>query len=644
MSVFHNNILAGASGASGAAEPGLYADDVFSCFLYKGTDGTQTITNGIDLDGEGGMVWIQPRTIGTSSTVIDTERGSSKIIHPNGNFAEETKAVVTGFNSNGFGVSSNVSGYHLLTNYLNADYVSWAFRKAPGFFDCVTWTTTTGSAEQIAHNLGSTPGMIIVKRTDSTGSWIVWHRSLSNSTTSFLRLESNVDEQNAVGVWGSNAPNSTHFEYDGGASGRTFVAYVFAHDDQSFGTDSDEAIIKCDSYTGNGSTQTINVGFEPQWVMAKRTNDSGNWNIYDIMRGMASAVDDAVVSANTFSAETATVNFLQPTATGFQINTGNGAINNTSDTYIYVAIRRPHKPPSAATDVFAIDTSGGTSPTPPWFNSGFVTDFVLRKDVDTTGGAFTFARLLGKRFLRTSSSAAVSDNSNYTWDFMNGFSKLTSVDTDKYGYLFRRAPGFMDVVAYNGSSSVQNIPHNLEVEPELLLIKIRGRSFSWEVYNKPSGNTKYMQLNTANGHIGNPAPHWNQTTPTSTHFTVGTNAGGVNYDGDTHIAYLFASLSGVSKIGSYTGTGSNIGVDCGFTAGARFVMIKRTDATGDWYVFDTDRGIVSGNDPYWRANVEAAQVTGNDYIDPLNSGFTVTSSAPADLNASGGTYLFLAIA
>jgi hypothetical protein len=114
--------------------------------------------------------------------------------------------------------------------------------------------------------------------------------------------------------------------------------------------------------------------------------------------------------------------------------------------------------------------------------------------------------------------------------------------------------------------------------------------------------------------------------------------------GSTYIAYLFATLAGVSKVGSYTGTAADLNVDCGFSAGARFILIKRTDDTGDWYVWDSARGIVAGNDPYLLLNSTAAEVTGTDYIDPLSSGFTVTSSAPAALNASGGTYIFLAIA
>ena len=110
------------------------------------------------------------------------------------------------------------------------------------------------------------------------------------------------------------------------------------------------------------------------------------------------------------------------------------------------------------------------------------------------------------------------------------------------------------------------------------------------------------------------------------------------------MAYLFASLSGISKVGNYTGTGNDINVDCGFSSGARFVLIKRTDSDADWFLFDTLRGIAVGNDPYLLLNMAAIQVTNTDYIDPLNAGFTVTSSAPAALNTSGGTYIFLAIA
>ena len=207
-------------------------------------------------------------------------------------------------------------------------------------------------------------------------------------------------------------------------------------------------------------------------------------------------------------------------------------------------------------------------------------------------------------------------------------------------YLFKRAPGFFDVVTYTGTGSARTVSHNLGVAPELMIVKRRSDTGHWYVYDATLGNT-YVNLLSAytNSYTSS---EWNNTSPTSSVFTVGTSA--VNGSGSTFVAYLFSSLDGISKISSYTGTGSNINVDCGFTAGARFVMIKRTDDVGDWYVWDTVRGIVSGNDPYLLMNSNAAPVTNTDYIDPLNAGFTVTSSAPAALNASGGTYLFLAIA
>ncbi len=101
---------------------------------------------------------------------------------------------------------------------------------------------------------------------------------------------------------------------------------------------------------------------------------------------------------------------------------------------------------------------------------------------------------------------------------------------------------------------------------------------------------------------------------------------------------LFASLDGISKVGIYVGTGSSLNVDCGFSSGAKFVLIKRLDDTGDWYVFDTDQGLSSS---YWLLNSSAAKVTAN-YLSTLSSGFTVNNVA--DVNTSSGEYFFIAIA
>jgi hypothetical protein len=97
----------------------------------------------------------------------------------------------------------------------------------------------------------------------------------------------------------------------------------------------------------------------------------------------------------------------------------------------------------------------------------------------------------------------------------------------------------------------------------------------------------------------------------------------------------------VSKVGSYTGTGAAQNIDCGFSSGARFILIKRTDSADGWFVHDTERGIVTGNDPYLQLNTTDAEAGGNDIVDPYSAGFTVNNFS--GWNASGGSYIFYAV-
>jgi hypothetical protein len=132
--------------------------------------------------------------------------------------------------------------------------------------------------------------------------------------------------------------------------------------------------------------------------------------------------------------------------------------------------------------------------------------------------------------------------------------------------------------------------------------------------------------------------NWGGQSTTTTITPLGATAG------RTYVAYLFASCPGVSKVGSYTGNGSSQTINCGFTGGARFVMIKRTDSTGDWYVWDTARGIVSGNDPHLSLNTTASEVTTDDTIDTDSTGFVVNQVSATNVNVSSATYIYLAIA
>lgn len=633
MSVISNNILAGAAGAAGA-DP-LYVDDVFSTHLYEGNSSTRTITNGIDLSGEGGLTWIKCRTISDLHYWYDTERGATKSLHSNGNYSEGTRTnTLTSFNSNGFSLGTDGD-----TNFNGRDYVSWTFRKAPGFFDVVTYTGDGSSNRSISHSLGSTPGFIIVKRTSSTEDWGCWHNSFSAGER--ILLNTTAAKGSASGF--PAVPTSTTFSVGGtittNGNGDSYVAYLFAHDDQSFGTNSDEAIIKCGGVTtGSDEYATVNLGFEPQFVMFKRTDVSGDWLMLDTMRGWDLGNDDKRLYANLSNAENTTSSgHGEVNSTGFRIYNLGGSAD-----LIYIAIRRSHKPPTAGTDVFNIDQLSGSQSSPA-FRTGIVTDMGWARRPSTPtyyGGAFgVFDRLRGNKYLATSSSSDET-SSSFGGDHMNGF--YSSAISADIGYSFKRAAGFFDIVAYAGTGSPTSFTHNLDAVPELMIVKKRNYSQNWFVYHSALGNTGRLNLDNNYAAISN-STDWNSTTPTSSVFYVNNNTNDSS-GGSSYIAYLFASLDGISKVGSYTGTGNDINVDCGFTAGARLVLVKRTDSgSSNWYLWDTTRGINSGNEPFTRVQTNLTDGS-NDFIDPYNLGFTITSSASAQLNASGGNYIFLAIA
>jgi hypothetical protein len=213
--------------------------------------------------------------------------------------------------------------------------------------------------------------------------------------------------------------------------------------------------------------------------------------------------------------------------------------------------------------------------------------------------------------------------------------------TQATAWAFQRAPSFMDIVCYTGTGSATTFTHNLGVVPELMLVKLRSTvAESWAVYSATAGNTKFLRLNGTLAATTD-SGRWNNTSPTSSVFTVGIDSE-VNGSGATYINYLFATCAGVSKVGSYSGTGATQTINCGFTGGAKFVLIKRTDTTGDWYFWDTVRGMVVGTDPSLLLNTSAAQVNANS-VYTVTTGFQIVSTV-AGINASGGTYIFLAIA
>jgi hypothetical protein len=308
--------------------------DVFSTDLYTGNGSTQSITNGIDLSGEGGLVWIKARNGGNQShNLFDTERGTLDRLSTDNTFQSAPVAnTLTAYNSNGFDLGSETA-----TNFSGRLFASWTFLKSPNFFDVVTYTGDGTSGRSIAHNLGSVPGMIVVKRTDNADNWFVYHRS--TTATDRLKLNSTDASGSATTYWNDTEPTDSVFTVgtanEVNASGGTYVAYLFAHDT------TDNGVIQCGSYTGNGSSSgpTITLGWEPQWVMIKRaTGGAGNWCVFDNQRG-ASTGNDALLIPNSSGAESS-AEYIEFSSTGFQLKVAGAPLNGSSDEHIYIAIRK----------------------------------------------------------------------------------------------------------------------------------------------------------------------------------------------------------------------------------------------------------------------------------------------------------------
>ncbi len=403
--------------------------------------------------------------------------------------------------------------------------------------------------------------------------------------------------------------------------------------------DSEEGIIKCGSYVGNGSSTgpEINLGFEPQWVMIKWTaTASGNsegWEIFDSMRGIVTDEKDPYILANTSGSESTGSDAIDLTPTGFKVTSQYDFVNNNGTSYVYLAIRRPDgyvgKPADAGTSVFAMDTGGNVSSIPN-FDSGFPVDFALTKQPATTSDWYVTERLTGPKYVYTNATNSEASFANFTFDSNVGWSKNPNNDTWQ-SWMWKRHHGF-DVVTWQGDGqSKRFIPHNLNKVPEMIWLKSRSDTEGWFVGhnamnngNSPFGNGYYMQFDT--GAQTNDSTVWNEN-PTSEYFNVGSYSG-VNGSNKNILAMLFASVDGISKCGVYNGSTSNLTLDLGFQP--RLFICKQIDAGGSYVVFDSVRGMGSGNDSILQLNSNSSANSSNR-VEATSSGITLYANTDDDV-------------
>ena len=630
----------------------VYVDEVFSAYAYAGNGSSQAINNGIDLSGEGGAVIMKSRTSADASGggspagygwgVHDTVRGKTK------NQQLQTYAVdvtypnaVSSFNSNGFTLGDATY------NYSSQEFISYTFRKAKGFFDCFTYSGDNTDSRVLSHDLGSTPGMVWIKKiSGSIGGWATWHKEVGFSAGLLMNSASTGFASPISAVSSTTITLTSNTE---NSSGITFLVYLFADNAAEFG-ETKTSIIKCGKYTGNGSTTgpTVNLGWEPQVIFFKNKDSSSDWATHDNLRGIVANGNDPVIWTNRAYAEDTSHNALDLNPTGFQVKTTDGDWNTNGDEYIYVAIRRPDgyvsKPATAGTDLFAMDWGAGSGVNPT-FDSNFAVDMGIMRQPGTTQNWFQSARITGDNYLYTDANNGQSagGGSLFEYDYSKGWCNSSAVGSSGSSYLswmWKRGASF-DVVTWDGTGANNTLNHSLGRTPEMIWAKARTEAQSWVVYHKDfNGGTTpwnyYISLDGTGAEANWSA--WVQA-PTSTQFSIISNWSASN---QSYVAMLFASVDGISKLGSYTGNGSTSGptVTLGFEP--KFVLIKNRDSSSTNWVHPW---AISGwpfGDRYMYLNSNAAENnTGQTVIDKTSTSFTITTT-DSNFNTNGDSYVYYA--
>ncbi len=415
----------------------------------------------------------------------------------------------------------------------------------------------------------------------------------------------------------------------------------------AFGENEDQNLFKAGTFVGNGNNDgpSIYLGWEPQFILFRNgTTDNREWKLIDTMRGMPTGTGDATVLVNDSEAETGSQDIVDVSATGFKITSNNAHYNENGETIYYIAVRRPDgyvgKPAAAGTDVFTIDLGGINAGDPSWV-SNFPVDMQFIKDRNgTTYNNFLSTRLTYGAYLTLSTNQAAIGNAVYKHDYNNGWGNYSSSDAEIItSWMWKRHKG-MDVVCFKGNSANRQVAHSLNAVPEMIIVKQRTSATNWEVYHdglNGGGNPEQYRIALTDSAETTDSTAWNDTAPTATHFSLGGNTHVNNNDEDL-IALLFASVSGISKVGVYAGSNSAQSITTGFQP--RFVMIKNTANTDDWLILDTFRGWGSGDDERLYLNQSSAQ-SDYDVGAPTSTGFDLNANV-RQFNQAGRYYIYYA--
>jgi len=655
----------------------------FSAITYTGTvASTSTATQSITgLGFQPDVVWIKQRNSTAWHHLTDSSRGGTpnkSVLFTNTADAEGTGTQnyggVVSYDSDGFTLQGGPLGSNNVCE-LGSTYVAWCWKLNGGTtssntdgsitstvqasskngISIIEYTGNGSSGATIGHGLSVAPELLLFKRLNASESWNAWASDFS-SYVGFLNTS---DAFISYSVLNTSTSTITLNNGTGhNASGSPYVCYAFA---------SVAGYSKINSYTGNGSTQLIETGFEPAFVLIKTIiGGAGDWRLYDNKRGSTDSSSSYIgnrkpLYGNLNIAEGNGINEIRFLSNGFEVGPGNNT-NTNGIQFIYMAFAAdPSTSTPTLADSFNESTYSGSGTTKTIQGLGFKPEFIWMKRrssiqehalVNVVSGILKhFNSDLTAAETTTTNGVSSFDNDGWT---MGGNGLMNSGGQTYVGWAWKANPiptintdgtiqsivsanpaaGF-SIVKYTGNGSAsQSVGHGLNSAPELIIAKANIVS-SWVVYTATTGTDKFLELNSSAAEQTS-SNYWGTSSPTATTFGVAPSNSNNNSSGNSVLAYCFHSVSGFSSIGSYAGDStSGRLINTGFQAD--WVMIKTTNATSNWFIIDSKRGGL--ND--LRPNSSSAEQTRAAGLTFVSNGFEIDDTT-LGFNSTGTNYIYAA--
>jgi hypothetical protein len=228
------------------------------------------------------------------------------------------------------------------------------------------------------------------------------------------------------------------------------------------------------------------------------------------------------------------------------------------------------------------------------------------------------------------------------WSWDAGTSTVSNTDGSITSSVRANASAGFSIVTYTGTGSAATVGHGLNAAPEMVIVKDKSGTggYGWRVYHKSLSSGYVLYLNNTNAQTSESSAF--TSAPTSTVVNLGTS-GGTNSTED-FVMYAFAPVEGYSAFGSYTGNGSTDGPFVYTGHRVKYLMVKRTDSTGDWFILDGAREPYNYVSRQLGANNSGAESGPDVYnVDFTSNGFKIRNSV-AGFNASSGSYVYMSFA